>query len=104
MNPKLESFWETLKPGLDRTPESLVHFSWALEDWEAESLAVALDLFSKEPVLLKHELASQLEELDWLMQRLLELEEYECCARVKETRERASVRNQDLLKPKRRKR
>ena len=79
--PGLINFIESLDQG--RTASDLALFEWSVKDWVESKAEEALEYFSDLPELLQLELHGVQGSLEFLMQWLIESEEYERCEVVK---------------------
>ena len=81
---RLESIGSKLLSGLDRSEESLLKFSWELEEELNDSLYTALDLMGWSEVLLWADFRELEQDLACLLTWFELREEYECCALVQQ--------------------
>lgn len=82
---RLEELAARLLSGLDRSRDSINKLRWELEEDITESLYVALDLMGWSREMLVADFAEIRSELDFLLAKFEELEEYEACIAVGET-------------------
>lgn len=81
---RLEKLAARLLSGVDRSPESIAKLRWELEEELNENIYVSLDLLGWNRELLVSDFTEIGEDLDSLLKKFEELEEYEACAQARD--------------------